>query len=214
MEELGVAYRLHMLPFPPRALAADYLQANPLGTIPLMVDGDTRMTESVAICEYLCARHAPTALQVTPDERGFGDYLNALHFGEATLTFPQTLILRYSKLEPPERRSAVVADDYTRWFLSRLKALEPRLAQSDWLAADRFTAADISVAYALMLADFLGLAPLFKPGAAAYWQRLQQRPAYQRARQAEAEAAAAQGVSPRPSPLTSAEDIERQLAGG
>ena len=45
-EELGLPYELRMLPFPPRALARPYLDINPAGTIPLLIDGDTRMTES------------------------------------------------------------------------------------------------------------------------------------------------------------------------
>jgi len=97
-------------------------------------------------------------------------FLNMRHFGEATLTFPQTLVLRYSSLEPEERRLPSVASDYTKWFLARLRTLEPRLAQNEFLCAGRFTAADISVGYALMLAEYLGLAPKFTPSVAAYWQ--------------------------------------------
>jgi len=194
LEELGLDYELLMLPFPPRMFARDYLQLNPLGTIPLFIDGDTRMTESAAICEYLCATHAPTPLQVQAGENDFGAYLNYLHFGEATLTFPQTLVLRYAHLEPEERKQPVVAQDYTKWFLARLRTLESRLAADPWLCAGRFTAADVSVGYALLLATNLGLDAQFTPAVAAYWQRLQQRDGFQKAMQAEREAALAQGV--------------------
>jgi len=194
LEELGLDYELLMLPFPPRVLARDYLQINPLGTIPLFIDGDTRMTESAAICEYLCATHAPTPLQVHAGEKDFGAYLNYLHFGEATLTFPQTVVLRYAHLEPEERKQPVVAQDYTKWFLARLRTLEPRLAEDPWLCAGRFTAADVSVGYALLLATNLGLGEQFTPAVAAYWQRLRQRDGFQKAMQAEREAALAQGV--------------------
>ena len=34
---------------------------------------------------------------------------------------PQTLVLRYTRLEPKERRNPQVADDYGRWFSARLK---------------------------------------------------------------------------------------------
>jgi len=202
LEELGVPYELVMLPFPPRALARPYLEANPLGTIPLMIDGETRMSESAAICQYLCAINAPTPLQVEPGEKAFGAYLNAVHFGEATLTFPQTLILRYQRFEPMERRQPGVAEDYTRWFLARLKTLEPALVANEYLCAGRFTAADVSVGYALMLAQYLGLEPRFTPAVAAYWGRLQQRRAYRRALEAQENAARAQGVSTVPAPET------------
>jgi glutathione S-transferase len=199
LEELGLPYELKMLPFPPRALAPAYLELNPLGTVPLLLDGAVRMTESAAICQYLAATHAPNPLQVEVGEEGFGDYLNFLHFGEATLTFPQTLVLRYSRFESVERRQPQVAQDYARWFLSRLRSLQSRLAAQDFICADRFTAADVSVGYALMLACQLGLDTKFTPAVAAYWQRLESRPAYRRALAAEVEVAVAQGVSPRPS---------------
>jgi glutathione S-transferase len=202
LEELGLPYELVMLPFPPRMLARSYLDVNPLGTIPLMIHGKTRMTESAAICQYLCAISAPTPLQVEPGAHDFGVYLNYLHFGEATLTFPQTLVLRYSRFEPEERRNPTVAEDYIKWFLARLKTLESRLAESAYLCAGRFTAADISVGYALMLAQYLGLASRFTPSVASYWENLQQRDAYRRAVESQETAARAQAVSTIPAPQT------------
>ncbi|KQW63982.1 glutathione S-transferase family protein [Variovorax sp. Root411] len=204
LEELGLPYELLMLPFPPRLLARSYLDINPLGTIPLMIDGATRMTESAAICQYLCALSAPTQLQVEPAEEGYGNYLNFLHFGEATLTFPQTLVLRYARFEPDHRRQPTVADDYAKWFLARLRTLEPILAEQQYLCAGRFTAADVSVGYALLLAQHLGLASRFTPAVQAYWQRLQQRAGYDRAMRAQEAAAEAQGVSTVPAPDTAA----------
>ena len=104
LEEMGLDYELRRLPFPPRLREKSYLEVNPLGTIPFFVDGETKMSESAAICEYLTLRHAPTPLALTPDEPEFGAFLNWLHFSDATLTFPQTLVFRYSALEPEDRR--------------------------------------------------------------------------------------------------------------
>jgi glutathione S-transferase len=185
LEELGLPYELKMLPFPPRVLAKEYLGLNPLSTIPLLVDGDTRMTESAAIAQYLVTRYAPTPLVVGTEEPDFGAFLNWLHFGEATLTFPQTLVLRYTQLEPEERRNPQVAADYSKWFFGRLRGLEAAVANSDTVCAGRFTAADISVGYALLLARDIGLSENFTPGVAAYWQRLQARDGFRRAVAAE-----------------------------
>lgn len=194
LEELGLPYTLKMLPFPPRALARDYLEINPLGTVPLLEDGELRMTESAAICQYLAARHSPGRLDVPASDAAYGAYLNWLHFGEATLTFPQTLVLRYSRFEPARSLQAV-ADDYTRWFLARLRVLDGALAQQPFLCAGRFTAADVSVGYALMLAEHLALEPRFSPAVRDYWQRLKSREAFQRAMKAQWQAAVDQGVS-------------------
>ena len=197
LEEMGVPYTLKMLPFPPRAHDKSYFAENPLGTIPLMIDGETRMTESAAISHYLASRFSPRGLNVETDEADYGAYLNFLHFGEATLTFPQTLVLRYSRFEPDERKQPQVVEDYAKWFLARLKTLEARLETRTFLCADRLTAADISVGYALLLAQLLGLDEQFLPQVAAYWQRLQAIPSYQRAMAAQHTAAIAQGVSTR-----------------
>jgi glutathione S-transferase len=183
LEELGLPYELNLLPFPPRARAPEYLEVNPLGTIPAFRDGETFMTESSAIVQYLAVRHAPNALFVSSEDPAYGAWLNWLYFGEATLTFPQTLVLRYRTLEPG--RAEHVADDYARWFLSRLRHVDRALAEAEWLCAGRFTAADISVGYALLLAHQLKLASEFKPAVAAYWERLKARPAFQAAKRAQ-----------------------------
>ncbi len=164
LEELAAPYELKMLPFPPRVQQRSFFEINPLGTVPAMLDDGMCMTESAAICQYLAQRFAPTPLNVAFGEADYGAYLNYLHFGEATLTFPQTLVLRYARLEPESRRSPQIADDYTKWFLARLRTLEPRLARHAYLCADRFTAADVSVGYALLSAHYLGLDNRFTPG--------------------------------------------------
>jgi len=186
---------LKVLPFPPRIRDKSFLAINPLGTIPAFIDGDVRMTESAAICQYLAARAALTPLNVEPTEPGFAAYLNYLHFGEATLTFPQTLVLRYGRFEPEARRLPQAVEDYSKWFLARLRTLEPLLASQDYLCAQRFTAADISVGYALLLAHQIGLHTSMAPAVLAYWDRLSQRDAFKRAKQAQERAALAQGVS-------------------
>jgi len=196
LEELGLGYELKMLPFPPRVLAPDYLQINPLGTIPLLLDGETRMTESAGICQYLVTHYGPSQLAVAPQEPAYGAYLNWLHFGEATLTFPQTIVLRYSRLEPEERRNPQVVEDYTRWFLARLRAIDAALVGQPYVCAGRFTAADISVGFALILADRLDLSARFSPRIRDYWQRLTAREGFQRAVAAQERAGAEQRVPP------------------
>ena len=67
LEELGLPYRLHVLPFSPRVHQRSFLDINPLGTVPFLVDGETRMSESAAMCEYLAAKYGTdSGLAVTP----------------------------------------------------------------------------------------------------------------------------------------------------
>ncbi len=189
LEELGLPYDLITLPFPPRWRQADYLATNPLGTIPYFEDGPAKMTESAAICEYLAVKHGAGTLAVAPAEADFGAWLNWLHHGEATLTFPQTLVFRYLQLEKPENRNPKVAADYLKWFIARTILAEQALADGrDWLCAGRFTVADVSVGYALLFAETLGHLDQVGAGLRAYWARLQQRDGFLRAKAAQRQA--------------------------
>ena len=185
LEELRLPYELVTMPFPPRARYPGYLAINPLGTVPTFVDGALTMTESSGVCHYLAERHAPNALRVDPSEPAYGEYLNWIYRSDATLTFPQTIVLRYTRLEPPERRATQAADDYRTWFLSRLRAASTMTGEN-FVCAGRFTMADISFAYALLLAQTLGLVGEFPPSLAPYWQAMQARDGFQRAKAAQA----------------------------
>lgn len=188
IEELGLDCDLVLLPFPPRVLAKDYLAINPLGTIPYFEDGAATMTESSGICAYLAERNAPTPLRVGPDESDYAAYLNWLFFSDATLTFPQTLVLRYTLLEPPERRVEQTATDYAKWFQGRLRHVERALGDGrDWLVGGRFTMADVCIAYALHLSETIPmLRGALNETVAAYLARCRARPAFQRARERQA----------------------------
>ena len=194
LEEMGLPYELKMLPFPPRELSPDYLGVNPLGTVPTFLDEAVRMTELAAICQYLVTRYGPSPLAVAPTEPDFGPYLNWLHFGEATLTFPLAVVLRYSLFSPPERRLDQVAADYSRWFLARLRGIDAVVSKQPTMCAGRFTAADISVGYALLLAAFTKLDAKFTPAVAAYWSSLKERDGFRRAMIKQETAGREQGV--------------------
>ena len=180
LEEMGLDYELVVMEFPPRATYEGYLDINPLGTVPTLIDGDLTMTESAGISQYLVDSYGPTELALHPGDEDYGSYLNWLHRSDATLTFPQTLVLRYTRLEPEERRIPQVVEDYRRWFFSRLRCVEQTLEDREFLCADRFTCADICVGYALIMAESLGLYAGFKPNTASYYEMLKQRPAFRR----------------------------------
>ena len=175
-EEMELDYELIMMPFPPRVFMKEYLDINMLGTVPYMIDGDIRMTESVAISQYFVEKYGPTDLQVTADEKDYPLYLNWLYHSDATLTFPQTVVLRYKHQEPGVADAAI--EGYSRWFVSRLKLLEESLNNKEYLCSDRFTLADICVSYAINLAEALGIEQAFKPNIKRWSENLFSRPAF------------------------------------
>jgi glutathione S-transferase len=184
-EEVGFDCDLITLPFPPRAFAPEYKAVNPLATVPGWVEDGRLMTESVAICERLAQG---TSIEVRADEADFWDYRNWLHRADATLTFPLAIMLRYTRVEKPERRLKQAVDDYRAFFGGRARSIETALADGrDWLVAGRFTLADIAVGYAAFLAQSVGAADELGGATQAWLARCTDRPAFLRARQCQAE---------------------------
>ncbi len=182
LEELGLDYELEMLPFPPRFFKKEYLAINPLGTIPFFTDGEVKMTESSAIGHYLVERYQKWDFGLKPDHPEYGNYLNWLYHSDATLTFPQTLVLRYTQLEPEERRQPQVAADYRKWYLARMRWLDQHIADKEYLVDNRFTVADIAIGYALFLGETLDIDKDYSPQVQAYLARLKDREGFKKAR--------------------------------
>lgn len=181
LEEMGLDYELVVLPFPPRVFQKEYLGINPLGTIPWLEDGEARMSESSGICHYLGETYGPTPLVLKPGEKDYAAYINWMFFSDATATFPQTLVLRYTQLEPEERRIPQVAEDYRKWFLGRMRFVDAALEGKEYLVAGRFTAADIAVGYAVYLAKRLKIDGELSPRVQDWYARLTARDAFKRA---------------------------------
>ena len=180
LEELGAKADVKTLPFPPREKEPDYLKVNPTGAIPAMVDGDRVMTESLAICEYLAAKHG-SSLLVAPGEPERVPFLEWLWYGESTLMTPLSRLGRIASLPVKGEAIDVVLADARDSLQVRLKSLEQRLEGRDFLVAGRLTLADVSVGYPLhLLAVFRVDVPL-GTRTAAYRERLRTRPAFVRA---------------------------------
>ena len=179
LKEMELDYELVGMDFPPRFTYPGYKEINPLGTVPYLIDGKVHMSESTAMCQYFVDCYGPDSIGLNRDEPDYAAYLNWLHRSDATLTFPQTLVYRYTQLEPEERRNPQVAEDYKKWFLARMRCVESALEDQDYLCAQRFTIADISVGFAIHFALQLGITEVLTPHVEAYWARISARPAYQ-----------------------------------
>jgi len=181
LEEMGLPYKLRPVNLL-RDLAEDpeFLAINPGGFIPVLEDGDTVMVESVAIMEYLVGRYGPTPLAPDPQDPAYGPYLQFLLLGEAGLTMPLYMAF-VERLIAPE---GVSVDVGTRLgheiFESRLGHVTRRLAVAPYMAGETFTAADISITYAL---DFARRNAKLTLGEAemAYLSRTKARDGYKRA---------------------------------
>lgn len=182
MAELGMDYELVQLPFPPRIFQKEYLGTNVLGTVPYFEHGDITMTESSGILQYLVEINRLNSvhpdLGIKAGHPEFADYLNWLFHSDATLTFPQTIVMRYTKLEPEERKLPQAVEDYSKWYIARLRKLDAHIIDKSFLCDNRFTVADIAIGYALYFGDLLGLSKDYSPQVTDYLARLVERPAF------------------------------------
>ncbi|HUZ13166.1 MAG TPA: glutathione S-transferase family protein [Caulobacteraceae bacterium] len=177
-EEMGLPYELRTETF--GQPSADFLAAGRTGAFPAIRDGDIAMGESVAIMHYLTEVHGPTPLALKPGHRRYAEYVQFLVFGEASMAAFLNPVLGTQFFAPEAERQNVTVDIAKRSFTNRLKAVEAQLDKADHVAGD-FTAADISVGYALGLGAMVGLSESYSPKIGAYRERLESRPAYQAA---------------------------------
>ena len=183
LEELGLDYELETMPFDPRALkSVDYLEVNPFGKVPVLVDKGTTMSESVAIIQYLLLHYGDGRLEPDRDAPDYGKYLQWMHFGEATLMGTVSEIVVNTVFLPEAERSVSAAKRARKSLDHYASVLDQELEGHDWLVGNDFTAADIVVGYALLAARMFKVGwPDELSNLNAYWERIKARPAFQKA---------------------------------
>lgn len=177
-EEMGVPYAVKAESF--GAFSPEFLEINPLRSLPAMRDGDVTMIESIAMMMYIMAKHGPTPLDVKPEEAAYPRYLQFLMFGEAGMAMYGNPLVATKFMCPEDQRASWTADYLRKTLGRRVKYMEAQWGEAPFIVGDRFTAADISVGYSLGMMSFAGDLDL-PPRCAAYVRRLAERPAYQRA---------------------------------
>lgn len=181
-EELAIPYELKIYDRDPvtRLGPPEYKALHPLGTAPIITDGNLVLAESTAIMEYLMAKHGSGDLVPATSADNFGDYLYWFHFANGTLqpNLGRSMIVR--RLNAPADNPAVQFVDARRELV--LDLVEERLGEKDFLAGDAFSAADIVTVFSLTtMRLFLPFDLTPYPNILAYLQRIGARDAYRRA---------------------------------
>ena len=180
MEEMGIPYRLRSVDLLNNPEEPAFLAVNPAGFIPVMQDGDVTMVESVAITEYLIARYGPTPLAPAPDDPAFPAYQQFLHLGEAGLAASIFFVIGARNFAPEAERDNWSARQAQDVWDTRMRLVSRQIARTPYLAGEAFTAADISVSYALDLGQRYGGVTLGE-AEQAYFARTTAREGYKRA---------------------------------
>lgn len=183
LEEIGVRYAVEVIDIDNDRRPSEFLAMNPIGKIPVLRHNNTIISETGAICAYLADAFPLAGLAPEPGSPARGDYYRWLFFAAGPLDTASTLkSLGYG---PPP-----MGDVRAGWgSLDRVVAmLETMLAQRDWLAGDKFSAADIYLGSLLDWAIRFGNVadrPVFD----RYLARALDRPAYERAQKLDDELA-------------------------
>ena len=181
LNELGLDYELERYKLGDKAMRSpEYLAVNPNGRVPVLDDGEVRMSESTAIAQYLVARHGDGALARSPDSPDFPAYLQWLHYGEGMIMPSINTIVVETVLLPPERRSQAHADRALRLLNRTLGPVETHLEGREYLAG-AFSIADTITGHACIMAGKRGADLSDKPNLRAYNERLLARPALEAA---------------------------------
>jgi len=179
LEELGVPYervKTHFLGGESRA--PHMLALNPNGRIPVLVDGDIVVWESLAINLYLARRFGgPLAPASLAEEAGT---LRWSFWAMTECEKDALSILFHRFVLPPEQRKPALADAAEKALARPYGVLEAELDGRDYLLGDRFTVADLNVASVLAWA---AAAPKLRedhPRVRAWLKRCLGRPAQQK----------------------------------
>lgn len=166
-EEAGMPYEVRTVPFEDRE--TNHLDRQPFGQVPFLTDGAVEIFESGA-----CLLHLARKSEILMPRDASGE-AETLQWTMAALNSIEMVSVPWWFLDMSGHKDTALTD----WMDKRLAQLESVLAKCDWLAADRFTVAD------LLMADVLRVARLRaqgqRPATEAYVVRLTARPAFRKA---------------------------------
>lgn len=180
LEEMGLPYKLETVQFATRPAGDEsYALIHPLRKVPALKDGDEIVLDSLAIMQYLLGRYGPSPMEVTPNEADYGRYLHWFHFGESGMTMALSLLLAHTQLLPEDKRDPKMAQ-WARFEMAKLLdfASVHGLGDREFLAAGRFTAADISLGYILFLLKLIRQFSDAPDNLKDYFARITARPSW------------------------------------
>lgn len=177
LEEIGQPYRTEVLEYGTTMKAPEYLAINPMGKVPAIRHGGSVVTECGAICAYLADAFPEAGLAPPAGDRARGPYYRWMFYTAGP--FEAAVSNRSLGFEvPPDRRAMVGYGS----FEDVMNTLEHAVSQHEFVAGDRFTAADVyfgsSIGWGLQFGSIEK-----RPAFEAYWARLAGRPAAVRARE-------------------------------
>ena len=182
LEELDLEYEVEKYTVGDRALRTpEYYKIHPMGRIPVLEDGETRIYESGAIVQYLLARHGNGKFAPEFDDPSFPEYLQWLHYAEGSIMGQVNILVVETILLPPEKRNDVNVNRALKLLRVALGNVDQRLQDREYLTGG-FSGADIMTGHACFGAMNAGAEIEDYKQLKAYIDRLLERPALKKAR--------------------------------
>ncbi len=180
-EEMEITYDLKRYERDPltRLAPSEYHALHPIGTAPVITDGDLVLGESAAIVDYIIHRYGNGRLSVAPSDTAYADYLFWFHFANGSF-MPSAMMGLVAGMVAAE--SSVAVGALTQRLDRAWDMAEARLSESPYLAGADFTAADIMTLFPLTTMRLFAPREISGyPNVASYLQRIGARKAFQRA---------------------------------
>lgn len=181
-EELGLDYELKRYARDPvtRLAPPEFKALHPMGTAPVITDGDLVMAESGAIVEYIIERYGAGRFALRPTHPSWPHYVFWFHFANGGL---QAMLHRYlviRRVAPGSDHPSVT--DIEARVAKALGMMNDRLGEVDYLAGDELTAADIMMVFSLTtMRSFIPYDLTPYPHILNYLRRIGERDPYCRA---------------------------------
>ncbi|MEW5248522.1 glutathione S-transferase family protein [Microbulbifer sp. 2201CG32-9] len=195
LEELGVDYELKLYRRDPQTklAPADYKAVSPLGTAPVITDGEFALAETAAIFDYLLDRYPSETLRPAPGSPGRDSYLFWFHAAQGSV-MPLMLmdgVFHILQARVPSLFNLVLTpvlnkatDGFIRPRMVRLLALaEEDLAAQEWFGGSVLSGADILLSYPMESASKRSYLTDGHPNTRAWLERIQARPAFRKAQE-------------------------------
>jgi glutathione S-transferase len=158
----------------------EYKHLHPMGTAPVITDGDMILGESGAICEYICTRYGNGKLVPAADSTDLAGHLFWFHWCNGTFmaALMAQSVLKLAKAEPDNRGAAYLTERIgMAWQM-----IEARLTEARFFGGNELTTADIMMVFSLTTGRiFRGTSIEAYPAVQRYLADIGKRPAYQRA---------------------------------
>ena len=179
--ELGLPYELEIYPLGDKSMRTpEYLKVHHLGRVPALEDGDLTIFESGAIVQYVLDKYGDGTMVPATRSPDYPTYLQWLHYAEGMIMPQVNIIVVETIFLPEERRNQTNVERATKLLTRMLTAVDIHLQDREFLAGG-FSGADIMTGHACIVSGRLGADISDKPNVAAYIDRLEARPALQKA---------------------------------